>query len=142
MLLEIYHAKQQIFLPYPLPFGQAHCVCCRWSYSFSSAYANLPFYSARVATYFTVSDSYNPPPIAASDTKSIFLDAHTTGSLQSSAFVLQPEKTSIWCGAFTNDGSEVLQYIQSLSLPSGHVDFVQCKFAPVNIYLQELMLLL
>jgi hypothetical protein len=41
-LTQVYESRQQITLPYPLPFGQAHCVCCKWSYPFSSSCAILP----------------------------------------------------------------------------------------------------
>jgi hypothetical protein len=128
LLLDVFHqtywAGQHIVLPYPLPFGQAHCLCCKWSYPFSSARAVLPSRRTTFTTYITIGD--RPAP---SDMRYFRVDNdwHPTGPVRSSVFTIQPGWNSIYCGLFTGDDSRVLQSMLFLTLPSRHTNYVQCK---------------
>jgi hypothetical protein len=97
-LLDIDEGRGQRVIPYPLPLGQAHCVCCRWSYPFSSAHAVLPSCSSNLSVHLTIGDLFSPPKLATSDVAYISLDTHPTGPLGSSVFIIQPGWKSIWCG--------------------------------------------
>jgi hypothetical protein len=121
---QIYQAAQFIFLPYPLPFGQAHCLCCKWSYPFSSARAVLPSCRTTFTTYITIGD--RPAP---SDMRYLLVDNnwHPTGPVRSSMFTIRPGWNSIYCGLSTGDDSRVLQSMLFLTLPSRHTNYVQCK---------------
>jgi hypothetical protein len=132
ILNEVYYNRQQITLPYPLPFGQAHCVCCRWSYPFSSACAVLPSCSTHL-TYFTSRGPYNQLGLAASETAYIDIDyaKHPTGPLRSSVFTIQPGWKPIWCGLQAGHDSRLLQYMQFFGPRSEHTDYIQCKPASV-----------
>jgi hypothetical protein len=131
ILTEVYEDRLRITLPYPLPFGQAHCVCCRWSYPRSSAYAILPLCSTRFSTYLTTGSPYNPPIHAASDIIYVDLDndENPTGPLRSSVFTIQSGWKSIWCGLQAEYDSRLLQYMRFFK-PSEH--YIQCKPAPVT----------
>jgi hypothetical protein len=121
---QIYQAAQPIFLPYPLPFGQAHCLCCKWSYPFSSARAVLPSCRTTIMTCITIGD--RP---ASSDMRYFLVDNdwHPTGPLRSSVFTIRPGWNSIYCGLTTNYDSSVLQSMLFLTLHSRHTNYVQCK---------------
>jgi hypothetical protein len=121
---QIYRAKQLIVLPYPLPFGQAHCLCCKWSYAFSSACAVLPSCRTTFATWITIGDRAAP-----SDVQYFLVDNdwHPTGPVRSSVFTIRPGWKSIYCGLDTSTDSRVLQSMLFLTLPSRHANYVQCK---------------
>jgi hypothetical protein len=121
---QIYWATQLIVLPYPLPFGQAHCLCCNWSYPFSSARAILPSCRAIFTTCITIGDNAAP-----SDMRYFLIDNdwRPTGPVRSSVFTIRPGWNSIYCGLFTDHGSIVLQSMLFPTLPSRHTNHVQCK---------------
>jgi hypothetical protein len=123
-LCQIYRATQAIVLPYPLPFGQAHCLCCKWSYPFSSARAVLPSRITTFTTCITIGDRATP-----SDMRYFLIadDWHSTGPVRSSVFTIQPGWKSIYCGLSTNNDSRVLRSMLFLTLPSRHTNYVQCK---------------
>jgi hypothetical protein len=120
----IYRAAQSIVLPYPLPFGQAHCLCCKWSYPFSSARAVLPSCRTIFVTCITIGDRAAP-----SDMRYFLVDNdwHPTGPVRSSVFTIRPGWNSMYCGVYTDDFSRVLQSMLFLTLPSRHPNYVQCK---------------
>jgi hypothetical protein len=122
-IIQIYQAAQHIVLPYPLPFGQAHCLCCKWSYPFSSARAVLPSCRTPFTTCITIGD--RPAP---SDIRYFLVDNdwHPTGPVRSSVFTIRPGWNSMYCGLSTED-SRVLQSMLFLTLPSRHTNYVQCK---------------
>jgi hypothetical protein len=122
-LCQIYWAAQAIVLPYPLPFGQAHCLCCKWSYPFSSAHAVLLSCRTTFMTYITVGDRAAP-----SDMRYFRVDNdwHPTRPVRSSVFTIRPGWNSIYCGLFT-DGLIALKSILFFTLPSRHTNYVQCK---------------
>jgi hypothetical protein len=137
IVCEIYDARQLVVKPYPLPFCQAHCACCRWSYPVSSAHAILHPCSTRFEAYFKVSDSYDPPLYAASEVTTVFLSGQPTRPLGSRVFTVQPGQTSLWCGLKAIYDSRVLQYMLFLAPQSdGHTDYIQCKppLAIVGVY--------
>jgi hypothetical protein len=121
---QMYWATELIVLPYPLSFGQAHCLCCKWSYPFSSARAVLPSCIATFTTCITGGDR-----VAPSDMRYFLIDNdwHPTGPVRSSVFTIQPGWKSIYCGLFTSDDSRVLQSMLFLTLPSRHTNYIQCK---------------
>jgi hypothetical protein len=121
---QIYRAVQPIVLPYPLPFGQAHCLCCDWIYPFSSARAVLPSCRTIFMTCITIGDRVAP------DTRYLLVDNDwhpTSGPVRSSVFTIQPGWNSMYCGMCTNDCSRALQSMLFLTLPSRHTTYVQCK---------------
>jgi hypothetical protein len=120
---QIYKAAQSIVLPYPLPFSQAHCLCCKWSYPFSSARAVLPSRRTTFATWITIGDRAAP-----SDVQYFLVDNdwHPTGPVRSSVFTIRPGWNLIYCGLSIDD-SRVLQSMLFLTLPSRHTNYVQCK---------------
>jgi hypothetical protein len=121
-IYQIYQAAQCIFLPYPLPFGQAHCLCCKWSHPFSSARALLlPPCRTLFTTYITIGDRPTR-----SDMRYLLFD-NNTGPLQCSVFTIQPGWKSIYCGLDTGYDSSVLQSMLFLTLPSRHTNYVECK---------------
>jgi hypothetical protein len=123
---EIYEATQPVVLPYLFPFGQAHCLCCKWGYPHSSARAVLPSFRTTFTTYFTTGDS-----IADSDLRYFVSgnDWHPISLLKSSVFTIQPGWKSIWCSLITEYDSRLLQYMLFLNPPSRHTNYVQCKQA-------------
>jgi hypothetical protein len=124
---EIYRATQLMALPYPIPFGQAHCLCCKWNCPFSSARAVLPSCRTTFTAYFTIGDR-----IVASDVRYIFFDdnLHPTRPVESPVFTIQPGRKSIWCGLRADYHSRLLQHMLFLrTLPSRHANYVQCKHA-------------
>jgi hypothetical protein len=122
MIFNIYARTQPIVLPYPLPFGEAHCLCCRWNDSFSSSRAVLPSCVTYISTYLTTGD--RP---AASDWRYLLLDEHPTEPVRSKVFTIRSGQQSIWCGLRVDSDSRVLQYMQFLNPPSTHTDYVQCE---------------
>jgi hypothetical protein len=123
-IYQIYMATQPMVLPYPLPFSQAHCPCCKWSYPFSSARAALPSCRTTFVTYITIGD--RPAP---SDMRHFLVDNdwRPNGSVRSSVFTIRPGRNSMYCGVHTDDCLRVLQSMLFLTLPSRHANYVQCK---------------
>jgi hypothetical protein len=121
---QIYRVTQPIVLPYPLPFGQAHCLCCKWSYPCSSARAAVSSRRATFTTYIKIGD--RPAP---SDMRYFLVDNdwHPTGPVRSSVVTIRPGWESIYCGLFTAHDSRVLRSMLFLTLPSRHANYVQCK---------------
>jgi hypothetical protein len=133
IFFETYTDRQQIVLPYLLPFKQAHCRCCRWSYPLSSARAILPPYTTDLVTRFTTAGSHSQPRAATADIRYFRVHGHHAGPLGSSVFTIRPGRTSIWCGLKGGEDSILLQYLQFLIPPSRHTDYIQCKPAHVII---------
>jgi hypothetical protein len=123
-IYQIYRAIQLIVLPYPLSFGQAHCLCCKWSYPFSSARAVLPSCRTTFMTCITIGDRAAP-----SDMRYFRVDNdwHPTGPVRSSVFTIRPGWNSIYCGLSTGGDSKVLRSMLFLTLLSRHTNYVQCK---------------
>jgi hypothetical protein len=123
-IYQIYWAAQLIALLYPLHFGQAHCLCCKWSYPFSSSRAVLASCRTTFTTYITIGD--RPAP---SEMRYFLVDNnwHPTGPVRSSVFTIRPGWNSRYCGMYMNDCSRVLQSMLFLTLPSRHTNYVQRK---------------
>jgi hypothetical protein len=124
---QIYWATQLLVLPYPLPFSQAHCLCCKWSYPFSSAHAVLPSRRTIFTTCITIGDRPTP-----SDIRYCLVQDnnwHPTGPVRSSVFTIRPGWNSIYCGLVTGDNSRLLRSMLFLTLPSRHTNYIQCKSA-------------
>jgi hypothetical protein len=128
VMSDLYVGNQQILLPYPLPFGEAHCLCCRWNHQFSSSRAVLPSFATFFSTYFTIGDK-----IAPSDRRYVRLDGHPSEPVRSKVLTIRPGRKSMRCGLQADGDSRLLQYMQFLSPPSRHMDYVQCKPALVII---------
>jgi hypothetical protein len=123
VIYEIYWAAQLLVLPYPLPFSQAHCLCCKWSYPFSSARAVLLSCRTAFMTCITIGDRAAP-----SDMRYFLVDNdwHPTGPVRTSVFTVRPGWNSMYCGLSAED-SRVLWSMLFLTLPSRHTNYVQCK---------------